>query len=130
VELLVLIIAALAICTFYGVVALAILINFDVVPRPEPGEIAARLDWHRSPRVRLLPSSRVANPALTAESPSAGYVRTYALAVMVVIPLAVGDTVPTMTASGGAGTGAPPALMLPLIAGPTALTTALAAPMV
>jgi len=127
-ELLVLAAAALVISVFYGVVTLAVLINFDVVPRPEPGEIAARLDWHRSPRVRLLPSSLVANPALTNESPPAGYVRTYALAVMVVIPLAVGDAVPAMTASGGAATGATPALTVPLTAGLTVPTATRAVP--
>jgi hypothetical protein len=96
-ELLVLAAAALVISALYGVITLAVLINFDVVPRPEPDELAARLDWHRSPRVRVLPSSRVASPAVT--NPSPGYVRTYAMAVMVVVPLAVGDVLPTMTSS-------------------------------
>lgn len=107
-DILALVAAALVISVCYGAITLALLINFDVVPRPEPGQIAAWLDWHRSPRVHFL---RTENPAWTATTPaSTGFVPTFAVAVMVWIPLAIGDVKPDSeltTPGNSAGTGTP-----------------------
>ena len=50
-EALILVITVLLVSVCYGMITLVALINFDIVPRPEPGQLAAWLDWHRFPRV-------------------------------------------------------------------------------
>lgn len=113
-EILVLITAALAISVFYGAVTLAVLINLNVVPRPEPDEVAAWLDWHRSPRVYLLQSNQVASPAFTNRGPGGSYIRVYALAANVTIPFAIGDMKPALTMPGSSGETGAPTLMVRL----------------
>jgi len=108
---LVLALAALLVCAVYGVVALAILINFDIVPRPERHDLAAWLDWHRVPRVRLLPAVAVASPTLMSTADL--HPATFALAALMLVTLAVGDSAPVATVSGGEPAGASPAVRLP-----------------
>jgi len=95
-EALVLVGVVLLVGAFYSVITLAVLINFDVVPRPDSDQIVAWLDWHRVPRVRILePFSSVAGSVFNIVRPVFNPSGASALAATVIIAVAIGDLTST-----------------------------------